>query len=135
MYFLDSDTCIELLRGRLPYARAIMEKSDPALFGIPAIVEAELRTGARKSDHPRKNALLVEQFVAPLKSVPFDRECAIAYAKIRAHLERKGNKIGPNDMAIAATAVAHGATLVTNNTREFLRVPGLDLESWAEAQL
>ncbi len=135
MYYLDSDTYIELLRGRLPYARAIMEASDPALFGVPAIVEAELRTGALKSDHPRKNTLLVDQFLSPIQRIPFDSESAIAYAKIRAKLEKAGSKIGPNDLAIAAIAVAHNAVLVTNNTREFLRVPGLDVESWAEMPL
>lgn len=135
MYFLDSDICIELLRGRLPYAYELMRQSDPRLFGIPAIVEAELRTGARKSDHPQKNMLLVERFLAPFARIPFDSDCAREYAKARARLGRTGQSIGPNDLLIAATALAQGATLVTRNVREFSRVDGLEIEDWAEVDL
>lgn len=135
MYFLGSDICIHLLRGKLPSAYEIMRQSDPRLFGIPTIVEAELRTGAKKSDHPQKNLLLVERFLGPFESVPFDSGCAREYAKLRARLESEGHPIGPNDMLIAATALAHSATLVTGNVREFSRVAGLEVEDWAEANL
>ncbi len=133
MYFLDSDICIEILRGRLPETYALMKKATPKLFGIPAVVEAELRTGAQKSDHPKKNTLLLETFLAPYQCIPFDSECATAYAKIRTQLELAGTPIGPNDMLIAATALAHGATLVTRNAREFCRVEGMEVENWDEA--
>lgn len=135
MYFLDSDICIELLRGELPYAYAVMRQSDPRLFGVPAIVEAELRTGARKSDHPQKNMLLVERFLAPFARIPFDSDCAREYAKVRARLERTGQSVGPNGLLIASTALARGATLVTRNVREFSRVDGLEIEDWAEVDL
>ena len=135
MYYLDSDICIELMKGRLPYAYELMRKSDPALFAIPAIVEAELRTGAAKSDRPRKNLALLERFLAPFARIPFDSECAATYAVIRSQLESEGRKIGPNDLLIAATALAHGAVLVSNNAREFSRIPTLHLESWAEVEL
>lgn len=135
MYLLDSDVCINLLRGRLPLARQLMRQSDPRLFAIPAVVEAELRTGARKSARHRENLLLLERFLDPFVRVPFDADCAVAYGRIRAQLEAEGRAIGPNDLLIAATAVARGATLVTGNVREFERVPGLDLESWDEVQL
>ena len=135
MYFLDSDICINLLRGKLPVTYELMSKSDPKIFGIPAIVEGELRTGAQKSNHPKKNLLLVENFLSPFQRIPFDSECAISYAKIRARLEQKGNVIGPNDLLIAATAKAHGATLVTGNVREFMRVDGLDIEYWEDLNI
>lgn len=135
MILLDSDFCIDLLRGRLHAARDLMMRGDPSIFGIPAVVEAELRLGAQKSDHPRKNRLLVEAFLAPFQRIPFDSECAVAYARIRAQLEGEGCVIGPNDMLIAATAVAHNAILVTGNTREFCRVRGLEVEDWSEAPL
>lgn len=135
MYLLDSDICIHLMRGKLPYAYDLMRQGDPSMFGVPAIVEAELRTGAQKSDHPQKNKLLTERFLAPFVRVPFDSECAMAYAKIRVDLERRGERIGPNNILIAATALARGATLVTGNVREFSRVKGLDLENWAEVDL
>lgn len=135
MYYLDSDICIELMKGRLPYAYNLMSKSDPALFAIPAIVEAELRTGAAKSDHPQKNLALLERFLVPFERIPFTSECAATYAVIRSRLESEGRKIGPNDLLIAATALTHGAVLVSNNTREFSRIPTLHLESWAEMEL
>ena len=126
MYFLDSDTCIEIMRGKLPYAFEFMKASTPDAFAIPAIVEAELRYGARNSSNPEEGAFLLERFLEP-----FDGRCAEAYGVIRHALKCKGQMIGPNDLLIAATALAHGATLVTNNVREFVRVEGLSLESWA----
>lgn len=135
MYLLDSDICINLLRGKLPHTLELMRKSDPRIFGIPAVVEGELRTGALKSANPQKNRQLIENFLAPYKSIPFDQAASIAYSEIRAALERQGNAIGPNDPLIAATAVANGATLVTGNLREFCRVDGLAIENWEEADL
>ncbi len=132
MYLLDSDICIELMRGNLPIAFKLMSNSDPQLFGIPCIVEAELRTGALKSDHPKKNLLMLERFLSPFQLVPFDSKCAVAYAKVRSQLESEGNKIGPNDTLIAATTIANNAVLVTHNVREFKRVSSLELEDWAE---
>ena len=135
MYLLDSCICIDFMRGKLPTGYEVMKNNDPQLFGIPAIVEAELRTGVLKSKKPRTNRLLLESFLAPFRIIPFDSRCAIEYARIRASLEAAGQKIGPNDTLIAAIAIAHGAVLVTNNTREFERIEGLDLESWHEIEL
>lgn len=135
MFFLDSDICINLMRGKLPTTYGHIRQSSPELFGIPAVVEAELRCRAVKSDAPGKNLLLLERFLAPFASVPLDRHCAIAYGRIRADLEQRGLKIGPNDLLIAATAVAHEAVLVTGNTREFSRVNGLMVEYWEEIEL
>lgn len=135
MYLLDTDTCIEFLRGNLVFGRNMFEQSDPRLFGIPAIVRAELLLGAAKSNRARENRLIVESFLLPFETIPFDGNCAKAYARIRADLESSGRRIGPNDLFIAATAVARSAVLVTNNVREFSRVEGLSVESWAEAEL
>ena len=135
MYLLDSDICINLLRGKLPHTLELMRHSDPRIFGIPTVVEGELRTGALKSAHPQKNRQLLENFLAPYKSVPFDHAAAVAYSEIRAALEKQGNTIGPSDLFIAATAMAHGATLITGNLREFSRVEGLEIESWEEVDL
>lgn len=135
MYLLDSDICINLLRGKLPHTFDLMRKSDPRIFGIPAVVEAELRTGAAESSNPRKNQRLLENFLAPYQSVPFDHAASMAYADIRAALERQGEAMGAHDLLIAATAVAHDATLVTGNLREFGRVEGLNVEDWEETDL
>ena len=135
MYLLDSCVCIDLMRGKLPIAYDLMRKSDPKLFGIPAIVVAELRFGAEKSANPKRNHLLCERFLAPFEIIPFDALCAAAYGPIRNQLREEGCLIGPNDLLIAATAVARQATLVSNNDREFTRVKGLRVESWHEMVL
>lgn len=135
MYFLDSDVCIEILRGRLPRVQEIMRKSSPELFGVPAVVEAELLFGAANSDNPEEGRYYVESLLAPFRIIPFDSRCAAQYALVRADLKQRGCMIGPNDLLIAATALANSATLVSNNTREFRCVSGLLLESWGEVEL
>lgn len=135
MYLLDTNTCIDFLRGKLPYGYELFQKSDPRLFKISTIVEAELHLGVAKSMAPQKNRQLVERFLLPFEAIPFCSQCARTYAMIRADLEQKGQVIGPNDLLIAATALTHDAILVTNNCNEFKRVPGLEIESWAEVPL
>lgn len=135
MYLLDSCVCIDFMRGRLPLGYDILKRNDPRLFKISAIVEAELRLGAEKSRNPSGNKLLLETFLAPFEIIPFDSTCAAAYTRIRMSLELSGTPIGPNDMLIAATAIANEAVLITNNVREFKRIPGLSLESWGEYDL
>lgn len=135
MYLLDSCVCIDLMRGKLPIAYDLMRASDPKLFAVPAIVVAELCYGAEKSADPETNRLLTERFLAPYDVVPFGAACAHAYGAIRNQLRAEGHLIGPNDLLIAATAVASQAVLVSNNTSEFSRVKGLRLESWHEAAI
>lgn len=135
MYLLDSCICIDFMRGRLPYGYEVLKGGDPRLYAVPAIVEAELRTGAEKSKDPAKNRRVLETFLLPFKIIPFDSRCALKYAFLRSRLEAEGRKIGPNDMLIAATALAYDAVLVSNNDREFKRVPGLTIESWYEEDL
>lgn len=135
MYYLDTCMCIDFLHGRLPGFRERLETSDPKLFGVPAIVQAELLSSAEYSASPGENRLKVETFLLPFAIVPFDSSCAVEYAHIQSGLERKGKPIGPNDMLIAATAVANSAYLVTHNVREFKRVRGLKLIDWTEFPL
>ena len=135
MYLLDSCVCIDLMRGKLPIAYDLMRESDPKMFAVPAIVVAELNYGSEKSARPEKNRLLVERFLAPFDIVPFGSACASAYGSIRNQLRQEGHIIGPNDLLVAATAVANQAVLVSNNVKEFKRVRGLRLESWHEVDL
>ncbi len=132
MYLLDSNILIDISRRKLRYAYDALILSDASLFKVPAVVKAELLLGAEKSSRPEEERLRVESLLLPFEIVPFDEACAVQYARIRAHLERKGKTIGSNDYLIAATALAHSAVLVTNNVNEFKRIPGLSLESWAE---
>lgn len=132
MYLLDSNILIDISRRKLQYAYDTLMLSDASLFKVPAVVKAELLLGAEKSSRPEEERLRVESLLLPFDIVPFDEACAVQYARIRAHLERKGETTGSNDYLIAATALAHSAVLVTNNVNEFKRIPGLSLESWAE---
>lgn len=132
MYHLDSDTCIEILRGRLPLGQRLMRQMPPDSFGVSTVVQGELLYGAQRSSNPEEGRRCVESLLHPLTLVPFDARCAVEYAKVRNGLRSRGCMIGPNDLLIAATALAHGAVLVTNNVREFGRVPGLAVESWDE---
>jgi tRNA(fMet)-specific endonuclease VapC len=95
-----------------------------------AIVAAELMVGAYLSQAKEKNCAITGEFLASLRQFPFDQSCLLHYANVRSFLTRSGKLIGPNDLLIAATALAHGAILVTHNTAEFSRVPGLLLEDW-----
>lgn len=95
-----------------------------------SIVKAELSYGVRKSQHPQRSLEKQQQFVDHFVSLPFDDKAAEIYGQIRAELERVGTPIGPNDLMIAAIAVANDVTLVTHNTREFSRVKGLKFEDW-----
>jgi tRNA(fMet)-specific endonuclease VapC len=93
-------------------------------------VKAEFLYGARRSGRPEANLELLRRFFEPFASLPFDDRCADEYGRLRLELERVGRPIGPNDLLIAATARAHDLVLVSRNTKEFQRVPGLRLESW-----
>ena len=135
MYYLDTNVCVEFLKGRMPRTRELLESSDPRLFALPTPVVAELFVGVEKSARREENRLAVERFIAPFSVVPFDERSARAYARIRDDLESRGESIGPMDLLIAATAVAHEAVLVTRNVREFKRVEGLRVEDWEETEL
>jgi tRNA(fMet)-specific endonuclease VapC len=129
-FMLDTNICIYLIK-RQP--EAVLERfaSHPVGdIGISVITLAELEYGASKSSNPFRNREALEQFVLPLEIAPFDRPATLTYGKIRALLEKKGRPIGSMNMLIAAHALSLGARLVTNNVKEFRRVPGLRVENW-----
>lgn len=132
MYLLDTNVLVDFLRGKNQYALRMLRASNAAIFKVPSVVKAELLLGVEKSADPGPSRLKVELLLLPFEVLPFDDQCALHYARIRACLEEKGTSIGANDYLIAACAMAHGATVVTNNVREFQRVPGLSVEQWAE---
>ena len=86
--------------------------------------------GVSKSSKPEQNLMALTQFVAPLEILPYGDEAAKYYGDLRAHLEKRGNPIGSLDMLIAAHALSISVTLVTNNEKEFNRVPNLNIENW-----
>jgi tRNA(fMet)-specific endonuclease VapC len=129
-FLLDTDTCIYALKQNRNVLERLLSKSRDEIL-VSVITEAELRTGAAKSSAPIRTLRLVENFLRPLAIAEFRSDDAIAYAHIRAKLERAGTRIGPLDTLIASQAVARRLTLVSNNEREFRRVSGLHVENWA----
>ncbi|HXF94263.1 MAG TPA: type II toxin-antitoxin system VapC family toxin [Nitrospiraceae bacterium] len=129
-FMLDTNICIYLIK-RQPEAVLDRFASHPVGdVGISVITLAELEYGASKSSNPSRNREALKQFVLPLEIAAFDRSATITYGKIRALLEERGQPIGSMDMLIAAHALSLGARLVTNNIKEFKRVPGLRVENW-----
>jgi tRNA(fMet)-specific endonuclease VapC len=133
MYLLDTNACIRILNGRSESLVTQLRRRTPSEIFLCSVVKAELIYGAFRSARAAENLRLLRRFFEPFDSLPFDDACAETYGRIRTDLERAGTPIGPNDLVIAATAVAHKLTLVTANTREFERVIGLSLENWDTA--
>jgi tRNA(fMet)-specific endonuclease VapC len=129
-YLLDTNVWVALLRGRDAMLALRIKQAPAGDVLLCSIVKAELLHGARRSADAGKNTALIERLVTPHKSLPFDDAAAERYAVIRAALESKGLPIGSHDYLIAATALANGCVLVTHNTSEFSRVPGLIVEDW-----
>lgn len=128
-HLLDTNVCIAHLRGD-PVVAARLGRMPDGSPAICSVVKAELLTGAHKSRDPVTALRETETFINGLPSAPFDDTAADVYARVRAELERRGQKIGPYDLMIAAIAIANGLTLVTRNVGEFSRVAGLRIEDW-----
>jgi tRNA(fMet)-specific endonuclease VapC len=136
MISLDTNAVIAAINRRLPSVRTRLEAAIVAgePVGISAIVLFELRYGIIKSARPQENRAILEAFLAlDVTPWPFEPEDAEEAGEIRAELERRGTPIGPYDVLIAAQARRRGAVLITANTLEFARVPGLTIENWAMA--
>ena len=129
-YYLDTNICIFYMRGKNIYLRNKVDSIDTSNIKIPVMVKAELLVGAEKSKWREKTLAETLAFLRPYEIVPFDDSMLQTYARIRATLELKGQKIGYNDTLIAATVLARNGILVTNNTAEFGRIDGLQCEDW-----
>jgi tRNA(fMet)-specific endonuclease VapC len=127
---LDTNICIYLIKKKPPGVLKKLAEHKISEVGISAITVAELEYGVEKSAQTDKNRDALAEFLAPFEIMPFDERASLEYGRIRAHLERKGTLIGSMDMLIAAHAQSLGVTLVTNNAKEFKRVPHLQVENW-----
>ena len=130
-YLLDTDICIYLIKRQPESVIGHLAEQQVGDVGVSAVTVAELQYGVARSTQTERNARALELFLAPLVIADFDAGAATAYGAVRAALERAGAPIGALDTLIAAHALSLGATLVTNNTREFGRVPGLVVANWA----
>lgn len=126
---LDTNACVDVLRGQLT-AVTRMEAVSPHDCAVSSITAFELLNGAMRSARPEQETRKIEKFLAAVAVLPFDLTAAEEAARIRFDLERDGQKIGAYDLLIAGHALSAGLTLVTNNTREFARVGGLQLIDW-----
>jgi tRNA(fMet)-specific endonuclease VapC len=129
-YLLDTNICIYVIKQRPALALAQFLAHEDDGIAVSSITAAELYFGISKTGSA-KNRRALEKFLSPLTVLDLNVDAAQAYGGLRAALEKKGVPIGPLDTQIAAHALAEGLTLVTNNEREFGRVPGLRIENWA----
>ena len=131
MILLDTNICIHVINAKPPAVLERFRQHRMGEIGLCSVVAAELAYGVAKSGLAR-NRQALEMFLAPLIILPFDEAALWAYGDLRAELERKGTPIDALDTMIAAHALSQKSTLVTNNIREFARVPGLALENWVQ---
>lgn len=131
-YMLDTNICIYSIKHKPEQVFLRLQEHEPADICISSVTYAELVHGVEKSQAIEKNRLALALLLANIEILNFDANAAESYGKIRADLEKQGTPIGALDMMIAGHAKSLNYTVVTNNTKEFNRVPGLKLENWAE---
>jgi tRNA(fMet)-specific endonuclease VapC len=129
-YMLDTNICIFTVKSRPPQVREAFNRHHGQIC-ISSVTLMELIYGAEKSAHPDRNLSVVEGFAARLEVLAYDEIAASHTGQLRAELARSGTPIGPYDQLIAGHARSRGLIVVTNNRREFDRVPGLRVEDWA----
>ena len=128
-FMLDTNICIFTIKNRPEHVREAFNAHHGQLC-ISTVTLMELVFGAEKSSNPQRNLAVVEGFAARLDVLKYDWEAAANTGQLRAELATLGTPIGPYDQMIAGHARSLGLVLVTNNTREFERVPGLRIEDW-----
>lgn len=129
VYMLDTNICIYVMKTYPPDLRDRFNTLAEQLC-ISSITLGELHYGAEKSGRRAENLTAIEQFVARLEVLSFGDKAAAHYGQLRAELERMGTPCGPHDMQIGGHARSEGLILVTNNMREFARMPGIRAENW-----
>lgn len=131
-YMLDTNICIYAIKNKPELVLQRLKSNLQKGISISAITLAELEYGVEKSAHPETNRAALLQFLSILDILPFDDLASVEYGEICAYLQKQGTPIGTMDMLIAGHARAEGLILVTNNVREFERVPMLEIENWVE---
>jgi tRNA(fMet)-specific endonuclease VapC len=131
-YLLDTNTCIYIIKRSPDRLYRHFKALHVGDVGISAVTCCELQYGVANSSRPAENQLALTEFLAPLEVLDFPSAAAPLYGTIRAHLQRAGTPIGNYDLLLAAHARHEGLTLVTNNVKEFRRVPHLKVENWID---
>jgi len=130
-YLFDTNICIFLINRKPETVFRKLRSVPLGEIGISSVSVSELLYGVAKSAAVEKNQAALEKFLLPLDILPYDALAAEHYGPLRAYLESRGTPIGPMDLMIAAHALSQNLMLVTNNLKEFKRVPGLRVEDWA----
>lgn len=130
-YLLDTNICIYIIKRKPEQVLAKFKQLEPGDVCLSSISLAELDYGVHKSQHAYRNQIALKEFTMPLDILPFDEEAAMHYGKLRYDLEKQGQPIGSMDLLIAAHALSKQITLVSNNLKEFQKIPQLKLENWA----
>ncbi len=131
-YMLDTNICIYIIKNKPAKVIRRLQKLRLSDLCVSSITLSELEYGVEKSEKRDRNKIALAGFIAPIEVIDYDDLAAAGYGKIRSFLEKKGRVIGSLDLLIAAHAVSRNLILVTNNEREFKRVPGLKVENWAK---
>ena len=129
-YLLDTNICLYLIKRKPQEILARFRSHSVGDIGVSSITVAELHYGVEKSQHVKQNQQALAQFLVPLIIHGFDERAAYEYGKIRVALEKQGTPTGAMDLLIGAHALSLDVILVTNNLREFSRVPGLQAVNW-----
>jgi len=131
-FMLDTSICIYIIKQKPSNVIERFKQTEISQVGISSITLSELLYGVLKSSKPEQNQVALTQFIAPLEILPYGDEAAQYYGTLRAYLEKKGAPIGSLDMLIAAHALSNACTLVTNNEKEFIRIPNLKIDNWVK---
>lgn len=131
-YLIDTNICIYIMNKKPSNVIQKFKRVKMGEMGISTITISELQYGVSKSNKRKKNEIRLHEFITPLEILPYDESAAHTYGDIRYELEKAGNPIGPLDLLIAAHAVSHNLTIITNNDKEFKRIKKLKVENWAK---
>jgi len=129
-YLLDTNICIYIAKQKPASVLDKFEQLTIGMVGMSIITYGELLYGAQKSNYPERAISNLKELSSMIPSLPLPIQAANHYGEIRSNLEKLGQMIGNNDLWIAAHSLSLEVVLVTNNTKEFARVPGLQIENW-----
>ena len=132
MFVLDTNICIYLIKRKFDYLQKKVEASDPHAIAVSAVTVAELEYGIAKSLYPERNRKALLEFLSPFEIIPFNELDCETFGFLRAYLNKQGIPIGPYDLQIAAQCLSRNLCLITNNVKEFERVPNLIFENWIQ---
>jgi len=129
-FLIDTNICIYIINKRPPEVIQKFKDKEVGQIGISSITVSELQYGVSKSKFKKQNLRRLEEFLTPFQILPYDEPASKFYGEIRSQLESQGTIIGPLDLLIAAHALSQNLVLVTNNEKEFKRIPSLKVENW-----